>query len=42
MDWRSGFCMLTFKNGRLLMPELFQVHDENEGTIEFRGKVYNV
>jgi predicted phosphodiesterase len=42
VDWRSGFCMLTFKDGRLLMPELFQVHDENEGTIEFRGKVYQV
>jgi predicted phosphodiesterase len=41
-DWRSGFAMLTFKNGRLLMPELFQVHDENDGTMEFRGKVYQV
>ena len=28
LDWRSGFVMLTFKNGKLLMPELFQVHDE--------------
>jgi len=41
-DWRSGFCMLTFHKGRLLMPELFQVHDENDHTIEFRGKVYSV
>jgi predicted phosphodiesterase len=42
VDWRSGFAMLTFHKGRLLMPELFQVHDENEGTIEFRGKVNRV
>lgn len=42
VDWRSGFAMLTFHKGRLLMPELFQVHDENEHTIEFRGKVYGV
>jgi len=42
VDWRSGFAMLTFHKGRLLMPELFQVHDENEHTIEFRGKVFGV
>ena len=42
VDWRSGFAMLTFHNGRLLMPELFQVHDENEGLVEFRGKVFSV
>jgi len=42
VDWRSGFAMLTFHKGRLLMPELFQVHDENDHTIEFRGKVFGV
>jgi predicted phosphodiesterase len=42
LDWRSGFVMLTFKQGKLLMPEIIQVFDENEGTVEFRGKVYGV
>jgi predicted phosphodiesterase len=42
LDWRSGFVMLTFKQGRLLMPEIIQVFDENEGKVEFRGKVHSV
>ena len=42
LDWRSGFVMLTFKNGKLLMPELFQVHDEEQRLMEFRGQVYSV
>jgi len=41
-DWRSGFAILTFHKGQLLMPELVQVFDENEGLVQFRGKVYNV
>lgn len=39
-NWRSGFSVLTFHNGRLLWPEL--VHKWGEGQIEFRGKVYDV
>jgi hypothetical protein len=39
-DWRSGFAMLTFKNGRLLTPEL--IHIVQEGIVEFRGKEYTV
>jgi len=39
-NWRSGFAVLTFRNGRLLWPEL--VHKFGEGQIEFRGKVYDV
>lgn len=34
-NWRAGFPVLTFRNGRLLMPELAQVFDENH--LEFRG-----
>lgn len=33
--WRSGFVVLTFKNGQLLMPELVMKHDED--TVQFRG-----
>jgi hypothetical protein len=39
-NWRSGFAILTFHNGRLMWPEL--VHKWDEGKIEFRGKVYDV
>lgn len=39
---RSAFGVLTFDNGRLLMPELVQVLDEQAGEVEFRGKVWRV
>lgn len=41
-DWRSGFALLTFKSGRLLMPELVSVVSEEAGIVEFRGKEYHV
>lgn len=37
LDWRSGFCLLTFKDGRLLMPELVSVWDDR--SVQFRGEV---
>lgn len=40
VNWRSGFAVLTFHNGRLLWPEL--VHTLDEGLIEFRGQVLDV
>jgi hypothetical protein len=42
VNWRSGFAVLTFHGGKLLPPELVQVMDEDDGTVTFRGKVYNV
>lgn len=36
-NWRSGFVVLTFKNGKLLIPEMAMKHDE--GSFEFRGEV---
>jgi hypothetical protein len=33
--WRSGFVVLTFKKGQMLMPELVQKFDEDH--VEFRG-----
>lgn len=39
-DWRSGFVVLTFKNGRLLWPEV--VHVAEPGVVEFRGELYDV
>lgn len=40
VNWRSGFAVLTFKDGRLLMPEVVQVFDED--SVEFRGEVFKV
>ena len=39
---RSGFAVLTFRNGKLLPPELVEVIDEEEGLICFRGQVVKV
>jgi hypothetical protein len=36
---RSGFAVLSFRDSRLLMPELVQVYDEN--TVQFRGHLLN-
>lgn len=41
-DWRSGFAVLNYHQGQLLQPELVQVWDEEEGTVQFRGKIYQV
>jgi hypothetical protein len=39
-DWISGFCVLTFKNGILLWPELVTVL--SEGRVQFRGEIIEV
>lgn len=39
-NWRSGFAVLTFRDGHLLWPEL--VHARQNGTIDFRGEVIDV
>jgi hypothetical protein len=39
-NWRSGFVVLTFRDGRLLWPEVVKVY--GEGLIEFRGEVMDV
>lgn len=39
-NWRSGFVMLTFHNGRLLWPEVIHMLGGDE--YEFRGKVYRL
>lgn len=41
-DWRSGFVMLSFDQGRMLMPELIMVSDEQNGEYEFRGEIHAV
>jgi Calcineurin-like phosphoesterase len=40
LNHRSGFAVLTIKDGKLLWPEL--VHKWSEGHIEFRGEVIDV
>lgn len=39
-NWRAGFAVLTFHEGRLLLPELAQVCGPD--SVEFRGKVWGV
>jgi len=39
-NWRSGFALLSFEEGRLLQPELVQVCGEDR--VEFRGKIHSV
>lgn len=40
VNWRSGFAVLTFKDGKLLWPEL--VHKWAERQVEFRGQIIDV
>lgn len=39
---RSGFAVLTFKDGKLLPPELCEVLSEEDGTVFFRGQIISV
>lgn len=40
LNWRSGFAVLTFVDGKLLLPELVTTHDQD--SIEFRGRVVSL
>ena len=42
LNWRSGFAVLTFNNGKLMPPELAEVVDEDKGLYYFRGQVMKV
>jgi hypothetical protein len=42
VDWRSGFAVLTFANGRLLWPEPVHVINEEKGLYTFRGAIRHV
>lgn len=39
-SWRSGFVVLTFRDGRLMWPEIVAVVDEDH--VEFRGEMIEV
>jgi len=39
-NWRSGFIVLTFKDGELLWPEIVRV--AGEGKVDFRGHIIGV
>jgi hypothetical protein len=40
LNWRSGFAVLTFVDGKLILPELVTTHGLN--SIEFRGRVIKI
>jgi len=42
LNWRSGFCVLTFKDGKLLPPELVTVWDHAKNAVTFRGEIITV
>ncbi len=42
VNWRAGFAILTFINGKLMPPELAEVINEDEGLIYFRGQLLKV
>jgi hypothetical protein len=39
-NWRSGFCVLNFVEGRLLQPQLALVHDEDH--LDFCGELIGI
>ena len=41
-NWWPGFVVLTFKDGRLLMPEICIKHPHGEGQVQWRGEVVSV
>lgn len=41
-NWRSGFAVLTFYNGKLMPPELCEVVNEEDGLAYFRGELFKV
>ena len=41
-NWRQGFCMLTFKDGQLLPPELITVCEWDQNAVTFRGEIIGV
>ena len=40
LDWRSGFVLLTYKDSRLMYPELVSVWDDK--SVQFRGEIIRV
>ncbi len=40
VSWRAGFVLLTFRNGRLLWPEI--IHKWDDDHVEFRGEIIGV
>lgn len=39
-DWRSGFVVLTFRDGQLMPPDLATVTNEDAGELYFRGETF--
>lgn len=42
LNWRSGFVVLRFRNGRLQFPEFCFVEDERKGLVSFNGDTFAV
>lgn len=42
LNWRSGFVVLRYQSGRLLMPDMVFVENERKGLVSFRGETFRV
>lgn len=42
LNWRSGFVVLEYVNGKLQWPDVAFVQDERKGLVRFRGKTWSV
>ena len=42
LNWRSGFVLLTYRQGKLLWPEVIHVINERRGEVTFRGEIFRV
>lgn len=42
VDWRSGFAVLKFVDGHMMWPQVAHVLNEEDGVMEYSGKIYNV
>lgn len=42
LNWRSGFVVLRYREGKLQLPELLYVLDERKGLVNFNGETFHV
>lgn len=42
VNWTSGFIKLNFHEGDLLWPEIIRVYNEEEGLVEYGGRIHAV
>lgn len=41
-NWRSGFVILSFVDGKIVHPEVVMVSEHKEGHVEYRGQLWKI